>query len=213
LKRFKGALGTTFAVANPTPVPKLKDIDEGVARPNVPLKDHIILRIATCKEDDKDNDVSREVLPISIASSNLNTDTAEDAKLLAKIERQKHAKRCPFPGVDMEYTMGESGLTDLHFCIKFKKMRGDSEAVRDLIRSRIVVGTADELTIPAVVTEDATSPVELDDMLVYQGALYRIVSVDEDGNTAGIVRANSSVPEPPITIGFAMATHLISQYN
>ena len=76
-----------------------------------------------------------------------------------------------------------------------------------------MVGTADELTIPAVVTEDATSPVELDDMLVYQGALYRIVSVDEDGNTAGIVSANSSVPEPAITIGFAMATHLINQYN
>ena len=133
MKRFKGALGTTFAVANPTPVPKLKDIDEGTARPNVPLKDHTILRIATCKEDDKDNDVLREVLPIAIASSNLNLDTTEDAKLLAKIERQKHAKRCPFPGVDMEYTMGESGLTDLHFCIKFKKMRGDSEAVRDLI--------------------------------------------------------------------------------
>ena len=113
----------------------------------------------------------------------------------------------------MAYTMGESGLTDLHFCIKFKKMRGDSGAVRDLIRSRIVVGTAEELTISAVVTEDAESPVELDDMLVYEGALHRIVSVDEDGNTAGIVSVNSSVPEPPITIGFALAAHLINQYN
>ena len=43
MKRFKAALGTNFGVANPTPVPKLKDIDEGRARPNVPLKDHTIL--------------------------------------------------------------------------------------------------------------------------------------------------------------------------
>ena len=112
----------------------------------------------------------------------------------------------------MEYTMGESGLTDLHFCVKFKKMRGDSEAVRDLIRSRIVVDTAEELTIPAVVIEDATVPVELDDMLVYEGAMYRIVSVDQDGNTAAIVRVNSSVPVPPITIGIDVATHLVNEY-
>ncbi len=181
LKRFKGAFGTAFAVANPTAVPKLKDIDEGRVRANVPLKDHTLLRIATCREEHIDNDPSRELLPIAIASSNLNTETVEDAKLLAKIERQKQAKRCPFPGVDMEYTMGESGLTDLHFCIKFKKLRGDSAPVRELIRRQIVIPSAEELTIPAAVTEDVTAPVELDDGLVCKGEAHRIVSVDEDG--------------------------------
>ncbi len=63
-----------------------------------------------------------------------------------------------------------------------------------------------------MVTEDATAPVELDDMLVYQGEVYRIVSVNEDGNTAAIVRVISSVPVPPIAIGIGVATHLVNEY-
>ncbi|KAL3926662.1 MAG: hypothetical protein SGARI_005535 [Bacillariaceae sp.] len=213
LKRFKLALGTTFGVANPTPVPKLKEIDQGIARANVPLKNHTLVRITTCREEDKDEDNGREILPIGIASSNLNTVSDEDAKLLAKIERQKHAKRCPFPGLDMEYTMGEDGMTDLHFTIKFKKMRGDSEAVLDLIRKRVVEGGAPgEQPIPAVVTEDEILAVELDDRLVYQGNAYKVVTVDDVANTATIVRVVNTVQEPPITIDGEVAMLLVNAY-
>ena len=114
-------------------VPKLKDVDEGRTRANVPLKNNALLRIATCRGDHVDSDPAKEILPIAVASSNLNTDAVEDAKLLAKIERQKHTKRCPFPGVDVEYSATENDFTDFHLAVKFKKLRGIKPAVTDLI--------------------------------------------------------------------------------
>jgi len=162
LKQLKGVFGTTFAVANPTPVPKFKDIDEGRVRANIPLKNHTLLRIATCREDHVDDNPAKEILPIAVVSSNLNTDTVEDAKLLAKIERQKHAKRCPFPGVDVEYSVTENGLTDFHLAVKFKKLRGDHEAVTELIRRKVIIDTdTADPTIVAVVTVDEGDALEL----------------------------------------------------
>jgi len=46
-----------------------------------------LLRIVTCREDHVDNNPAKEILPIAVTSSNLNTDTVENAKLLATIER------------------------------------------------------------------------------------------------------------------------------
>ena len=211
LKNFKGVFGTTFAVANPTPVPKLKDIDDVTARANVPLKNHTLLRIAICREDHVDADPSKEILPIAVASSNLNTETDEDAKLLAKIERLKHAKRCPFPGVDMEFTVTENGLTDFHLAVKFKKLKGDHPAVTELIRRRAVVTSAEEGTIVAVVTvdEDDLPEVELDNVLIHDGALHKIVSIV--GKAVQIVEKYGP-PGAPITIDLARATHLVYEY-
>ena len=209
LKRLKGAFGNTFAVANPTPVPKLKDIDEQRVRARVPLKIHTLLRIVTCRKDHVDADPAKEILPIAIASANLNTETLENAKMLARIERQKHAKRCPFPGVDVEFSVTENGLTDFHLAVKFKKLRGDHEAVTELLEGEVIVATAEGGSIFAVVTEDDTAPVELNDPFVYDDELYKVVSID--GEVVQIVREIGD-PGAPIEIDLALATNLVNAY-
>ena len=138
----------------------------------------------------------------------------EDAKLLAKIERLKHARRCPFPGVDVEYSVTENGLTDFHLAVKFKKLLGDHEAVSEIAGTQAALPTptatdAEEGTIVAVVTEDNTAPVELDDSLIYAEQFYRVVSVE--GNVVQMVRGIGD-PGAPIEIDRALATRLVNEY-
>ena len=132
-----------------------------------------------------------------MASSNAQAE--ENIELQAKIDRQKLARRCPFPGVDMEYIEGEDGLTDLHFAIKFKKMRGDSEPIADIVGKKAV-------------QESATITIEEEDMLRYNGDLCQVQSVSEDKATVVIVRCFGSDKEET-TITMEEATHLVNEYN
>ena len=60
-----------------------------------------------------------------------------------------------------------------------------------------------------MVTEDNTAPVELDDQLIYNEQLYKVVSVD--GNVVQIVRQIGD-PGAPIAIDLALATHRVNAY-
>ena len=201
LKRFKGALGTTFGVANPTPVPTLKDIDARKKKANVPLKKSTLVRITTCREKDEDAVEDMDIVPVAVASSQAITSDNSEAET-ARIQRQMWAKRCPFPGMDMEYLETETGLTDLHFGRRFKKMRGDSEPVMDLLREPPIDDTDTE-------NEDDTA-VQIGDKLVYQESLHRVVTLSKNG--AGIVRAFGT-GNPTINIGIEECTDLVNKYG
>ena len=157
-----------------------------------------LMRVATCKEESTDNeDELKEVQPAPVVSANAEQD--EDMREAASTQRKLLARRCPFPGVDMECIEGEDGLTDLHFAIKFKKMRGDSEPIADIVGKRAV-------------QESATITIEKEDMLRHNRELWEVQSVSEDKATVVIVRCFGRDKEET-TITMEEATHLVNECN
>ena len=159
---------------------------------------------------------------MEVASSNLNPEVKEDKKVLEKIKRQKVALRCPFPGLDIVHTTLDNGLAEMSFNIKFKMLKGEHEAVKELVDFPVPTPETpvpEEQTLVAVVTadeSDSADPVELDDQLVYtkegeQAEIYKIVSVDEENREATIVKY---IPPPgePITISLSEARTGINTY-
>ena len=149
-----------------------------------------------------------------------------------EVENMKKARRCPFPGIDMEYIVGEDGHTDLHFTLKFKKVKGECDAVREISTKAPLPALVEEEEAPqeeaaeqncddpgppihrvvSNVSEDELE-VEVDDQLRYNNELHKIVSVDEEGGTAEIVRVlDNGNPNPPINIPLADACERIRQY-
>ena len=92
------SFGSTFGIANPTPVPTLKAIkaSEGKMRANVPVTQDTLVRIVTCRKDAKDRDSKKEVLPIAEVSSNFDPSSTEEDlnSMQERIARQKVAKNC-----------------------------------------------------------------------------------------------------------------------
>ena len=125
--------------------------------------------------------------------------------MAAKIDKMLCARRCPFPGVDMEYIEGEDGLNDLHFALKFKKMRGDAPAVAELRRGVAIVATEEDDN-----QSQCSYVIEELDQLHYQGTLYDIKTVED--NRVAIVRSYGA-NKTQIWMPRKQATALVKQYN
>ena len=177
----------------------------------MPVTDFTVVRITTCQSEHKDDDPNLDIQPMEVASSNLDPDNQAQEKELARIDRQKKARRCPFPGIDMEYIESEMGLTDLHFTIKYKKMKGNAEPVKAHLRKPRQ--TVDELEVPAIVTEESTEDEApsyqhlVNQRIVYQNDLYVINSVSEDGATVEMMRYIEQ--DRPTSISVEAATHIL----
>ncbi|MEM7375835.1 MAG: hypothetical protein AAF587_45015 [Bacteroidota bacterium] len=112
LKKMRRSLGSTYAIANPDPVPTLKDIKKG-ENPNVSIDKDTVIRMVTLEEEHVDAEVAKNVLPVSAVSSQFNTGTETDDAELRKIARQQCAKNCKFPGIMMTHVENDLGQTEL----------------------------------------------------------------------------------------------------
>ena len=126
-------------------------------------------------------------------------------KMMLMLPRSMGARRCPFPGIDMECVEGEDGLNGLHFALKFKKLRGDSAAVAELRRGVAIVPTehADNQSQCSYVIEE-------DDQLHYEGTLYDVKTVEED--RVAIVRSFGA-NKTEIWMPRKQVTDLVKQYH
>lgn len=125
------ALGSAFAVALTKPVPTLKQMMDLKVSDTVHLRETDIVRIVTCGNDDLDIDSKKDVAPCPVLSETEAPQAPSfDAQQQESIDGLKRAKRCPFPGLELEHQRSETGLTDLHIHIIFKKLLGKSRTVR-----------------------------------------------------------------------------------
>lgn len=125
---FRSSVGSSFAVANTAAVPTMKEIRECKKSDTVHLKEHDLVRIATCQLEDKDTDSDREQSPCPVTSE----DVFEDTQIYNLRSRKKQPRLLPFPGLDLEFLQSKTGLTDIHLYLKFKKLYGGDTAVMTL---------------------------------------------------------------------------------
>ena len=114
----------------------------------------------------------------------------------------------------IEHIENDRGLTDFHFAIVYKKLRGDSGPVKYFLRSRSSTTTAN-LGIATVVSSDSvaaeTSQWEhlVGQQLNYNNDVYIVNSVNEDGATVEIMRMFEEDNHTNIPIN--AATHILEQ--
>lgn len=127
-------MGSVFAVGTTKAAPTTKEIakSEGKISDMVHLKDHDAVRAVTCNSEDLDFDPTKDVAPCDALSGEATDGNEAMHKLRS---RKKQPRLSPFPGVDLEFLQSETGLTDLHFNLKFKNLLGDSSTVR-MLQSR-----------------------------------------------------------------------------
>ena len=96
----------------------------------------------------------------------------------------------------MEQIESDIGLTDLHFTVKYKKMKHTAPPVQYFLRSRKKGDpTIDQLRIAAVVSEESEAAAEaptyehyVGQRIQYNNDLYVVNSVSEDRETVQIMR-------------------------
>lgn len=94
----------------------------------VHLRETDVVRTVTFQEDDLDVDSRKEATPCPVLRGGV--DASHDQQEHDSIERLKRAMRCPFPGLEFEHQWSETGVTDLHIHITFKKLLGKLSTVR-----------------------------------------------------------------------------------
>lgn len=93
------------------------------------LRDHDVVGVVTRNVEDLDFDPDKD----QALCAPISADTTEAPSPLDVIKAKKKQPRpLPHPGIDTECLQSESGLTDLHLNLKFKKLLGSSAAVRKL---------------------------------------------------------------------------------
>ena len=180
------------------------------------VKDTTLVRIATCRFEDEDAEADLDVAPMEVISSVLDPSNKEEKKELAKIERKKKARRCPFPGIDMEHIESDIGLTDLHFTVKYKKMKPTAPPVKYFLRNRQKAGpTIDQLQIAAVVSEESEAAAEaptyehyIGSIINYNNDMYVINSVSGDRETVEVMRYYEQ--DNHTNIPLMQASHIIN---
>lgn len=174
LEEMRSTVGSAFGIGITKAVPTMKEIasSEGRVSDTVHLKEHDVVRVVTCNLEDLDFDPEKDVAPCPVFSnSGMRGDTAMDNIRSMK----KQPRLLPFPGIDIEFLQSETGLTDSHFNLKFKKLLGGSSTVRMLQCRSIVAAENGE---PAGVV--------VGDQLVKDGVSYSVKSVT--GDTVECVR-------------------------
>lgn len=121
-------LGSAFGVAITKPTPTLKQMTEQKVSDTAHLRETDMVRIVTCPQDDHDIDTSKDATPCPVLSCNVGP--SFDEREQESIDRLKRAKTCPFPGLELECQQSETGVTDLHIHVTFKKLLGKSPTVR-----------------------------------------------------------------------------------
>ena len=120
--KLKQVLGTCFGIAHTKPVPTMKAIKEsnGLLKPTVHVRDIDEVRAMTCLDN---------------TSAIENLDTLSDVEVFKALleidgfdpnESVLYNRLCPYDGVDIEHITSETGVTDLHFNVKFKTVLGSS---------------------------------------------------------------------------------------
>jgi hypothetical protein len=123
------------------------------------------------------------------------------------IYNQLCAQVCLFPGLEIEYVEGETGLTDMHVNLKFKKLLGSSPTVRKAQKGG-------HRTQVNVVLDKLTA--EVGDMLQYSNRLYQVEAVFPLKNRvelclAGYQRSNGD--DNTLQLSFHEASRLVNEYN
>lgn len=165
---LRSTLGTTFGVAITKAVPTLKAIKQGNVSDTVYLKNHDQVRIVTCRDDDIDVDPmkEREPCPVITSSDVGGNDGDIDHEEIARL---KNARRCYYPGLEFEHLQSETGVTDLHFNLVFKKLLGCSPTVRKAqLGGKVCVSKFGEELLE----------LEVGDELVQKGKVYKVRSID-----------------------------------
>ena len=220
LKKLRMTLGSSFGVANPTPVPTMKAVKEshGRIKAKVPLKTDALVRIVTARTEDKDSDSRKEIAPVAAVSSTVVSDEPEEELKQLRIARHKQAKNCRYPGIDMVFTENELGKTGITFRSKFKKLIGDTDYVRNIAgyRTRSAAAAEAQNSTTNVVTdrdsEDESDPISVGNQFIYNGYLYQIDSVNNMESTVTCVRFVRPTEHPTITISLTEATYLVQEY-
>lgn len=169
-------LGSTFGVATTKPVPTLKATREGSLNDTVYLNDHDQVRIVTCRNDDIDLDPmkEKEACPVTVGSDAIGE--AGDIDPL-EIARLKNARRCYYPGLEFEFLQSETGVTDLHFNLAFKKLLGGSPTVR-----KAQVGGTTGFEAP--MAGDDLLELTVGDELVHSEQVCKVLSTDREKDKA-----------------------------
>lgn len=68
LKRFKGSMGSRIGIANPMPVPKMSNIDNGSKKSLVNLRNNELVRYTTCLPDVVDSEADKQIMPLEVTS-------------------------------------------------------------------------------------------------------------------------------------------------
>ena len=222
LQRFRSAFGSLIGMGNPTPVESIIPIRKRIkagqpSKANIQVNDTTMVRITTCKLEDKDGDPHFDMQPFEAISSNLDEEGEQSARIL----KQKKAKRCPFPGIDVAYTVSDRGLTDLHLTVKYKKMKGSTAPVRAYTarntrkrkRQSNDIQEVEIPAIPAVVSTDSEPDPPSYQHLVgqqigYNDDVYKIDSVSENRATVEITRFFER--DNPTTITIQQATDILA---
>lgn len=193
---LRNTVGSAFAIGVTKAAPTMKEISssEGKVGDTVHLKDHDVIRVVTCNLEDLDFDPQEDVAPCSALSEALivGKDAVGDPK-----DKRKQVRLPPFPGTDIEFLQSESGLTDSHFNLKFKKLLGSSSTalVRQL-QCRSAIGT----------DEWDAAGISMGDQLVKDGVAHSVESVS--GQTVKCVRAGCEGEGTALSLGVDIATKL-----
>lgn len=130
------------------------------------------MRVVTCSFEDLDFDPEKDVAPCpTFSDDGIGGNTATD-NIRAK---KKQPRLLPFPGIDMEFLQSESGLTNSHFNLKFKKPLGGSSTVR-MLQCRSIMAAED----------GSNGGICAGDVLVKDGVSHSVESVT--GDTVNCVR-------------------------
>ena len=125
--KLKQVLGTCFGIVHTKPVPTMKAIKEshGTLKPTVHVRDIDEVRAMTCIDNTSGID---NVLVATLAEDKI-------FQALLEIDGFDANKSvlcdglCPCDGVDIECITSETGVTDLHFNVKFKMVLGSDLVV------------------------------------------------------------------------------------
>ena len=176
LKRARKSLGGRLAVANPSPVPSWKKIKEskGRVKANVPVGSDSVIRMVTCNKDYIDTDRSKRSLPYPDQVSSIPIADEDRESKLRQMEAHKYTKNCRYPGLDLFFTVSETGRTSIDIRSKFKKLK----ALEDNVR--LVAGYRTRAQIAAAREEEARVLAEE----ARARAAARAAAIDTDTNRA-----------------------------
>lgn len=201
LETLRNTMGASFAVANTRAVPTMKAIKESEGRVSdtVHLCDQDVVRIVTCLEDDHDLDPKKEQAPCPISSLSLEESVSPIDK--AKAFRRQ-PRLLPYPGLDFEYLESETGMTDIHVNLRFKKLLGSSATVR----------RAQSVCVAAAVDAETGTGLSEGDELLHEGVPHEVSKVLGNG-TVQCIKCGCESDGTDLELTKEEATELVDKFS
>lgn len=197
LEGLRGGIGQHFAGAVAKPVSTRKVTVRTNCSATVQLCDQDIVRIVTCDSEDRDTDKRKDTAVCS-SSNGIGTEATEEPP-----DPLRHARLCPHPGIDLEHSESEIGLTDLHLNLKFKKLLGCSGTVRKAqkgARAKVDKGT-DEFEA------------SIGNVLECKSSVCKVTSIDDSKCKVRCAVCGHKSDGAAVSLDKSLAADLVCQHN